>query len=145
MKVLTSAETRAIDKFVMKNYGIPPVMFIDQAGRAILDVLLKEYPEAQKILVICGKGNNGGDGLVLARRLKQIKKEPIVVLLEKREKMSALSRLNFDLEIEINKDENDDKINEELFYDKYAIFHSKMHKKIIIIFYVFKNEYIKEL
>ena len=97
MKVLTSEETRIVDKFVMKNYGVPPVMFIDQAGRAIFDVLMKEYPNAQKVFVVCGKGNNGGDGLVVARRLKQEKKEPIVILLEQRDKMSALSRLNFDL------------------------------------------------
>ena len=42
------------------------------------------------------------------------------------------SRLNFDMEIEINKDEKDEKLNEELNNDKYAIFHSKMHKKVIL-------------
>lgn len=97
MKVLTSEEAQKLNKFVIKHYGIPPVMFMDQAGRTILDVLLREYPKAQKFLIVCGKGNNGGDGLVLARRLKQVKREPFVVLLEDREKMSPLSRLNFDL------------------------------------------------
>ena len=97
MKVLTSEEAQKINKLVIKHYGIPPVMFMDQAGRTILDVLLREYPKAQKFLIVCGKGNNGGDGLVLARRLKQVKREPFVVLLEKRKKMSPLSRLNFDL------------------------------------------------
>ena len=60
-------------------------------------------------------------------------------------KIRMSSRLNFDLEIEINKDENDDKINEELFYDKYAIFHSKMHKKIIISMIYFNAEWKDDL
>ena len=97
MKILTSAETRSIDKFVIENYGFPPVLFMEQSGQAIFEILLKEYPNAQKILIVCGKGNNGGDGLVVARYLKQAKKEPLVVLLEKTEKMSMLARLHFDL------------------------------------------------
>ena len=47
-------------------------------------------------------------------------------------KIRMSSRLNFDLEIEVNKDENDDKLNDELNNDKYAIFHSKVHKKVIL-------------
>ena len=81
----------------MENYGFPPVLFMEQAGRAIFDIFIKEYPNAQKVLIICGKGNNGGDGLVVARLLKQAKREPLVILLEHREKMSTLSRTNFDL------------------------------------------------
>ena len=60
-------------------------------------------------------------------------------------KIRMSSRLNFDLEIEINKDEKDDKINEELEYDKYAIFHSKMHKKIILSMIYFNSEWKNDL
>ena len=60
-------------------------------------------------------------------------------------KIRMSSRLNFDLEIEINKDESDDKLNEELFYDKYAIFHSKMHKKIILSMIYFNAEWKDDL
>jgi len=52
------------------------------------------------------------------------------------------SRLNFDLEIEINDDQDDEKLNQELNNDKYAIFHTKLHKKIILSFLYF-NEYWK--
>ena len=56
-------------------------------------------------------------------------------------KIRMSSRLNFDLEIDINNDEEDEKINKELNNDKYAIFHSKMHKKIIISMIYFKEEW----
>ena len=55
------------------------------------------------------------------------------------------SRLNFDIEIEINKDDNDDKLNAELNNDKYAIFHSKMNKKVILSMIYFNSEWKNDL
>ena len=55
------------------------------------------------------------------------------------------SRLNFDMEIEINKDESDEKLNEELNYDKYAIYHTIMHKKIILSMIYFNEEWKNDL
>ena len=55
------------------------------------------------------------------------------------------SRLNFDIEIEITKDESDEKLNDELNYDKYAIFHTKVHKKIILSMIYFNEEWKKDL
>ena len=60
-------------------------------------------------------------------------------------KIRMSSRLNFDLEIEINKDEKDEKLNEELKNDKYAIFHSKIHKKVILSMIYFNEEWKKDL
>ena len=60
-------------------------------------------------------------------------------------KIRMSSRLNFDMEIEINKDENDEKLNEELNYDKYAIFHTKMHKKVILSMIYFNDEWRYDL
>ena len=55
------------------------------------------------------------------------------------------SRLNFDLEIEINDDEDDEKLNQELNNDKYAIFHTKLHKKIILSFLYFNENWKKDM
>ena len=60
-------------------------------------------------------------------------------------KIRMSSRLNFDLEIDINDDEEDEKLNKELKNDKYAIFHSKIHKKIIISMIYYKEEWKNEL
>ena len=60
-------------------------------------------------------------------------------------KIRFSTKLNFDLEIEIIKDEKDDKLNEELNNDKYAIFHSKSHKKVILSMIYFNGEWKNEL
>ena len=60
-------------------------------------------------------------------------------------KIRMSSRLNFDIEIEITKDESDEKLNDELNYDKYAIFHTKVHKKIILSMIYFNEEWKKDL
>lgn len=55
------------------------------------------------------------------------------------------SRLNFDLEIEINDDQEEEKLNQELNNDKYAIFHSKLHKKIILSFLYFNEKWKSDI
>ena len=55
------------------------------------------------------------------------------------------SRLNFDLEIEINDDKEDEKLNIELNNDKYSIFHSKIHKKMILSMIYYKEEWKYDL
>ena len=60
-------------------------------------------------------------------------------------KIRMSSRLNFDLEIEVNKDEKDEKLNEELNNDKYAIFQGKVHKKVILSMIYFNGEWKNEL
>lgn len=70
MKVLTAAQMREVDRRTAE-LGIPNIVLMENAGHRVVEVLEREYaPLAeQRILVICGKGNNGGDGLVVARQL----------------------------------------------------------------------------
>src|SRR5437868_13279848 len=51
--------------------GIPSIILMENAGQRVVEVLLREYTplDQQRIVVMCGKGNNGGDGLVVARQL----------------------------------------------------------------------------
>lgn len=65
---LYSAETVArLDQVAIKDYGIPGYTLMRRAGQAVLDTLRLCYPEAKSILVLCGAGNNAGDGYVVAR------------------------------------------------------------------------------
>lgn len=65
---LYSAETVArLDQVAIKDYGIPGYTLMRRAGQAVLDALLEYYPDAKSILVLCGAGNNAGDGYVVAR------------------------------------------------------------------------------
>ena len=63
---------READRLTTERYGIPPIELMENAGTAIAEFLREKFPDlaSRKILVLCGKGNNGGDGLVAARILK---------------------------------------------------------------------------
>ncbi len=81
MKIVTAAEMREIDRITTERHGIPSLTLMENAGTALAEFALREYPQAQSFGVICGKGNNGGDGLVAARKLHEAGREVRVLLL----------------------------------------------------------------
>ncbi len=81
MKIVTAAEMREIDRLTTEKYGIPSLTLMENAGSAVAEFVLQEYPQAQRIGVICGKGNNGGDGFVAARKLHEAGKTVKILLL----------------------------------------------------------------
>lgn len=72
MYLVTAEEMRGLDSFTIEKMGIPGLVLMENAGRGVLCVLSRCFPQwrAQKIAVLCGKGNNGGDGFVVARYLR---------------------------------------------------------------------------
>jgi ADP-dependent NAD(P)H-hydrate dehydratase / NAD(P)H-hydrate epimerase len=72
VKVLTAAQMREADRLTTERYGISGIELMENAGTAIAEFLREKFADitSRKILVLCGKGNNGGDGLVVARLLK---------------------------------------------------------------------------
>jgi hydroxyethylthiazole kinase-like uncharacterized protein yjeF len=81
MKIITAAEMREIDRATSQRFGVPSLTLMENAGSAVADFVVASYPSAERIGVICGKGNNGGDGFVAARKLKAAGREVRVVLL----------------------------------------------------------------
>src|SRR5580704_7572165 len=81
MKIVTAAEMRAIDRATSERFGVPSLTLMENAGAAVAEHVLAHYGAARKIVVFCGKGNNGGDGFVAARRLHQKGKTVQVILL----------------------------------------------------------------
>jgi hydroxyethylthiazole kinase-like uncharacterized protein yjeF len=73
MKVLTAAQMREADRLTTERYGISSLQLMENAGGAIAEFLREKFDglAQRKIIVLCGKGNNGGDGLVIARLLKE--------------------------------------------------------------------------
>src|SRR5690348_12856584 len=73
MIILTAAQSRELDRLSQQKYGIDSYVLMTNAGEAVARVIARRWPEAtaRGVLVIAGKGNNGGDGLVAARRLHQ--------------------------------------------------------------------------
>jgi hydroxyethylthiazole kinase-like uncharacterized protein yjeF len=81
MKIVSAAEMREIDKVTSERFGIPSIQLMDNAGAAVARFVLSEYPHAERVGVLCGKGNNGGDGLVAARKLVEAGRAVRVLLL----------------------------------------------------------------
>ena len=69
MNILTAAEMKAVDQRTATEFGVPLEQLMEQAGSSVAKFCLRQYPAARRIVVLCGKGNNGGDGFVAARVL----------------------------------------------------------------------------
>ncbi len=81
MKIVSAEEMRQIDRITTARFGVPSTSLMERAGTAVADLVLEHYPALQRIGVVCGKGNNGGDGLVAGRKLKEAGREVSVLLL----------------------------------------------------------------
>ncbi len=98
MEILTSAEMGAVDRRTTEQFGMPLEALMENAGGAVARFCLRRYPLARRIVVLCGKGNNGGDGRVAARGLAAAVVGVAVLLLGREDAMqgaaaAALRRL----------------------------------------------------
>ena len=82
MKVLTAAQMREMDRRTIEEFRISALQLMENAGTRVVEALLQDFPDiAQRnVVVLCGKGNNGGDGLVIARLLRKQDVAPAVIL-----------------------------------------------------------------
>jgi len=71
MKLVTGEEMKQIDKIAIEEYGIPEIILMEAAGNAVVEEIEKFIIGCcnKSIAIVCGKGNNGGDGFVIARKL----------------------------------------------------------------------------
>src|SRR4029450_12531916 len=82
LPVLTSAQMREADRRTIQDLQVPGATLMENAGAAVAAVVRERYPRAGRLVVLCGRGNNGGDGFVAARRLRPL--APVVVLAARR-------------------------------------------------------------
>jgi ADP-dependent NAD(P)H-hydrate dehydratase / NAD(P)H-hydrate epimerase len=71
VQVTTAAEMHELDRLAIDTHGIPGVVLMENAGAQVARLLWQEYVDlqARRVAVLCGRGNNGGDGFVIARYL----------------------------------------------------------------------------
>ncbi|MBI4398481.1 MAG: NAD(P)H-hydrate epimerase [Candidatus Omnitrophica bacterium] len=69
MKYLSSHQLRVLDRRATQKFGIPAILLMENAGRAVAEEVLRFRPRPSRVLIFAGRGNNGGDGLVAARHL----------------------------------------------------------------------------
>lgn len=95
MRLATAAEMRELDQRTIKEYGIPGIVLMENAGRGAVQAMADAWgPVAgRKYVIFCGKGNNGGDGLVMARHLANMGAEARVRLFSEEMKGDAAVNL----------------------------------------------------
>ncbi len=81
MKIVSAAEMREIDRASSERFGVPSLTLMENAGTAVAEIARSQYSSARHIGIICGKGNNGGDGFVAARKLHEAGKQISLLLL----------------------------------------------------------------
>lgn len=106
MRVLTAAEMGQVDQRTADEFGIPLGRLMEAAGHAVASFVQRRFPQAQRIVAFCGKGNNGGDGVVAARVLAQAGLEVRVLLLGKIEGIrgeasDAMARLGAETKVPV--------------------------------------------
>ena len=69
--VLDAAQMRAVDAWAIEEQGVPSIDLMEAAGRSLAEAAERAMDEGP-VRVVCGKGNNGGDGLVAARWLSEM-------------------------------------------------------------------------
>jgi len=85
MKALTAAEMREVDRLTTERFGISGTQLMENAGKSVADFVLHQISlrfrsPVRSVVVLCGKGNNGGDGFVAARYLRQEIRHTLVLL-----------------------------------------------------------------
>jgi NAD(P)H-hydrate epimerase len=93
-RFLTREQSRDLDRRATEDYGIPSVVLMENAGRGCVDVLERLGIEGP-VAILCGKGNNAGDGFVIARHLEIRGHECRVILLCPPEELRGDAAVNF--------------------------------------------------
>src|SRR5947207_3257633 len=81
MRVLSAAEMQACDRATTERFGIRSIELMRHASEAVATIARVRFPRARRITVLCGRGNNGGDGLMAARLLAEAGLAVTLVLL----------------------------------------------------------------
>ncbi|HEX8107535.1 MAG TPA: NAD(P)H-hydrate epimerase, partial [Kofleriaceae bacterium] len=96
--VVTTAEMRALDRATIDDVGLPAVTLMETAGRAVAEAALRMLgSERGHVAVVCGPGNNGGDGFVAARVLRDRGIDAVVYLAAPRDAVVGDARVHLEI------------------------------------------------
>jgi len=89
MQVLSAAEMQACDRLTTERYGVPSLKLMRAASTAVAGFAREQFPLAQRVTILCGRGNNGGDGMMTARMLAAAGLKVTTILLGSPEGMAG--------------------------------------------------------
>jgi len=97
MKILTASEMQRVDRLTTERYGVPSLTLMENAGRGVVEFLTARLAplEQHRVVILCGKGNNGGDGMVVARLLRDQGLKPRVLLFAEAESLRGAAAVNY--------------------------------------------------
>ncbi|MGH9445105.1 MAG: NAD(P)H-hydrate dehydratase [Terriglobia bacterium] len=97
MKVLTAKQMQAIDRQTEERYGVPGAALMENAGTRVVEFIVERFSPLERhvIAILCGSGNNGGDGLVVARLLREKGLRPRVLLTAEPAKLQGDAAANY--------------------------------------------------
>src|SRR5215470_12161262 len=99
MRILNAAQMREADRFTIEEIGIPSLVLMENAGRQVVAAIEAAY-EARlngRVAVLCGRGNNGGDGFVVARTFLQRGIDVVVFVVGSIADVRGDARMNLDV------------------------------------------------
>lgn len=98
IKAFSAAQMREMDRRTIGEIGVPGVVLMENAGRAVVRAIREKIPDLKKVRVniFAGKGNNGGDGFVVARHLLNLGAEPTVFLVAEKGEIKGDAKVNMD-------------------------------------------------
>ena len=102
MDVLTAQQMRDADRHTIEEAGVPARVLMENAGRAVADVVAAESgASGRRILILCGRGGNGGDGLVALRALAARGLRGTAVLLADPERLTGETKANYETAMQL--------------------------------------------
>ena len=96
-KLISVSQAQAFDKFAQEKLGVPSLILMENAGRSVAEEALKMLGRKKRVAIICGVGNNGGDGLVAARHLLNANKNVDVYLVGNILKLKPDPKINLEI------------------------------------------------
>ncbi|HQO83815.1 MAG TPA: NAD(P)H-hydrate dehydratase [Synergistales bacterium] len=102
MYLFSADDIRLADRKAVDHFGVPPIILMENAARGVAEIVGERFPAASRILVACGGGNNGGDGLATARHLLKRGRKVTVLLAAPEEKLTPEGSVNLEILKRIN-------------------------------------------
>jgi hydroxyethylthiazole kinase-like uncharacterized protein yjeF len=99
MRLVTASEMQEMDRMAIEAFGIPGVVLMENAGRGAAGAFMDHFSpwEGAKVLILCGRGNNGGDGYVMARYFHERGLRVSVVVLSELARIAGDARIHFEI------------------------------------------------